>query len=153
MSSWENLASLLDQDPEAYRRAVERLRHADPAGFEAYVDHIRRELERVNSAEDRPFTAAEVDSLLSSVAEDLGWSHARVVAEALLRLRAAMIRNDFRPFTPEEDPAKRAGRYVRRRSSAAAIVLGDVRALAAKAAAKQKPRNSTRPGRYRGPAE
>ncbi len=119
----------MDRDLPAYRKAITALRANNPTVFEAYVHRAKAELEASCAAEDRPMTAGEVDATAGVIADELGWSRSRVVAEAILRFQLDFRDRAFVPLTPEETPELRAGKYARRPSSMTAIALGDVAAL------------------------
>jgi hypothetical protein len=125
--TFEELADLLERDPGAYTREISRLRSQHPSRFEEFVDWSRGELARAGEEDDRPLNTDEVEQLIDLTCKELGWSRPRVLSEAVLRLRAEIGTPRFSPVTPEE--GSRAGRYLRRRSSVRALVLGDIKAL------------------------
>lgn len=132
----ETLIAQLERDPAAFRRTLQRMRASDPNRFAAVVEHVRTELEQSNEREDRPLSVREIEELIALTSKDLRWSRARVLAEAVLRLREAHAGEGFRPMTPEEGRA-RFGRYRRRRSSIERLLLG------------QAATRAESPGRYR----
>lgn len=133
MRTFADLLRMLERQPSVYRLEVEKLHTQDPARFSEYIDYLREQIADSNEREDTPLTQAEVDDLLVHTAHILGWSKLRVLAEGLMRVRAAALcsAETFSPMTPEE-PAART-RYMRRHSSLRALVLADIQAAKARA--------------------
>lgn len=132
MRTFADLIKLADQQPSTYFREVEKMQVQDPERFAQFVEHVRKGMSEL-SCETRPMTSIEINELVAHTASALGWSKTRVLAEAVLRLRADLLESNiqkFIPVTPSE-PSVIAKR-LRRHSSIQALVLGDAKALKAK---------------------
>ena len=136
MQRFTRLFALLESDPDAYLAEVARMKRDQPERYARLLEVMGRAVERTNEAEDQPMTELEVEEVIERTCAELGWPRERVIAEGVLRLRAARAEGKFTPVTPEHDPKRRPGRYARRRSSMDALVIGDVNALIAKRRAR-----------------
>lgn len=117
--TFAELEKLLQKNPQAYRREVERLRIQDPERFARFVSHVREKV-GAEMREDPPVTKGDVDALAADLAASLGWPKERVMAEALLRLYDELGAS-FEPRTPNH--GKRPPARLRRHSSIETLVL------------------------------